>query len=148
MDTSGLLDGWRRYYPVDVFPSLWRSLDEFIDRGEIFCSEEVYAELSKQDDDIHEWIKSRKQMLIAPDRFVQDRVKQLLATYPRLVDPLRNRSQADPFVIATAMVRSATVVTGEGFGSAQKPRIPFVCEAEKIPCINFLQMIRELRLEF
>lgn len=33
-------------------------------------------------------------------------------------------------------------------GTAEKPRIPFVCTAEGIRCISFLDMIRELRLTF
>jgi hypothetical protein len=79
---------------------------------------------------------------------IQMRVAELLAKFPRLVDTLRGRSQADPFVIATAMECRAVVVTGEVTGTAEKPRIPFVCIAEGIRCISFLEMIRELRLTF
>jgi hypothetical protein len=116
VDTSGWLDGWRRFYPRDVFPSLWDAIEERITKGEIVSSEEVYVELAKQDDDLHEWIK--------------------------------NRSQADPFVIATAMFRNATVVTGELQGTERRPRIPDVCQAEGVPCINFLQMLRDFGLTF
>ena len=71
------------------------------------------------------------------------------AEFPRLVDTLRNRSKADPFVIATAIDRKATVVTGEPItGSMTKPRIPDVCDVRGVRCINFLQMIRELNLTF
>jgi hypothetical protein len=91
----------------------------------------------------------RKHMLVPLDEEVQTRATGLLAEYPRLVDTLRNRSMADPFVIATAMVRGATVVTGEiASGRMDKPRIPDVCLAKGIRCISFLQMIRELRLTF
>jgi hypothetical protein len=27
LDTSGLLDGWVRYYSPDVFPSLWKQME-------------------------------------------------------------------------------------------------------------------------
>jgi hypothetical protein len=72
----------------------------------------------------------------------------LLGRYPRLVDTLRGRSQADPFVIATAMERRAVVVTGELTGTAEKPRTRFVCNAEGVRWIRFLDMMRELRLTF
>ena len=148
VDTSGWLDGWRRNYPPDVFPTLWGSIEVQITAGSIFSSEEVYVELAKKDDDLHKWIQARKHMLVAPDEAIQKRVAALLAVYPRLVDTLKGRSQADPFVIATAIEAKAKVVTGEAFGTPDRPRIPLVCQVEGIACITFLQMIRELKLTF
>ena len=148
VDTSAWLDGWRRNYPRDVFQTLWTRIEELVDQGEIIASEEVYVEIAKKDDDLHEWIQARKAMLVAPEEAVQLRVAALLGKYPRLVDTLKGRSQADPFVIATAMERGAVVVTGEQIGTAEKPRIPFVCYAEGVRCITFLEMIRELKLTF
>ncbi len=149
VDTSGWLDGWQRHYPPDVFPTLWTKIDGLITAGEIISSEEVYFELQRKGDDLHDWIKARKQMLVPLDEEIQIRATELLAEYPRLVDTLRGRSKADPFVIATAMERNAVVVTGEVIsGNLDKPRIPDVCQVKSIRCINFLQMIRELKLTF
>jgi hypothetical protein len=149
VDTSGWLDGWQRHYPPDVFPTLWAKIDALITTGEIISSEEVYFELERKSDDLHDWVKARKQILIPLDEAIQIRATSLLAEHPRLVDTLRGRSKADPFVIATAIERNAVVVTGEIIsGNLEKPRIPDVCQVKKIPCINFLQMIRELKLTF
>jgi hypothetical protein len=148
VDTSGWLDGWRRNYPPDVFPTLWRRIEELIDAGTIMASEEVYVELAKKDDDLHAWIQRRKVMLVPPDEAIQRKVSELLGKYPRLVDTLKGRSQADPFVIATAIERDAVVVTGELTGTSQKPKIPYVCQVENVRCITFLEMIRELNLTF
>jgi len=149
VDTSGWLDGWQRHYPPDVFPTLWAKIDALVTAGEIISSEEVYFELERKSDDLHDWVKARKQMLVPLDEAIQIRVATLLAEYPRLVDTLRGRSKADPFVIATAMERNAVVVTGEIIsGNLDKPRIPDVCQVKTIRCINFLQMIRELKLTF
>jgi hypothetical protein len=149
IDTSGWLDGWQRNYPPDVFPSLWTRIEELVAAGELFSSEEVYVELERKSDDLHDWVKNRKQMLIPLDQAIQESAAALLAEFPRLVDTLKNRSMADPFVIATAICRSAVVVTGEPFtGKMDKPRIPDVCQAKKLRCITFLQMIRELKLTF
>ena len=103
VDTSGWLDGWERHYPPDVFSSLWTRLDELIEAGEIISSEEVYVELQKKADELHDWVKDRKQMLVPLTEEIQRRAAGLLGEYPRLVDTLRGRSKADPFVIATAM---------------------------------------------
>src|SRR5262245_24715075 len=128
VDTSAWLDGWQRHYPKDVFPSLWAKLDALIVTGDIIATEEVYVELQRKSDDLHDWIKDRKQMLVPLDERIQTRAAELLAEYPRLVDTLRGRSRADPFVIATAMERAAVVVTGEPLtGKMDKPRIPDVC---------------------
>ena len=149
VDTSGWLDGWQRYYPKDVFPSLWSRIAERVATGEIIATEEVYIELAKKSDDLHDWIMERKQMLVPIDEPVQRRVIELLGLYPRLVDTLKNRSMADPFVIATAEIRGAVVVTGETpTNKLEKPKIPDVCHAHKIRCITFLEMIRELKLTF
>ena len=149
VDTSGWLDGWQRHYPPDVFPTLWRRVEIVIESGDIFSSEEVYVELQKKDDEIHDWMKSRKDMLVPLTEAIQTIASDLLTDFPRLVDTLRNRSKADPFVIATAIDRNATVVTGEPItGNMAKPRIPDVCNVRSVRCINFLQMIRELKLTF
>ena len=146
VDTSGWLDGWERQYPPDVFPTLWTKIEELIDAEEIISSEEVYVELQKKADELHDWVKNRKQMLVPLTEEIQVIAAELLREYPRLVDTLRGRSKADPFVIATAMERGAIVVTGEPLtGKMNKPRIPDVCQAKGI---NFLQMIRELKLSF
>jgi hypothetical protein len=55
----------------------------------------------------------------------------------------KNRNGADPFVIATAQVRGLTVVTEEKGGTDTKPKIPSVCAALRVPCINVLSFIRD-----
>jgi hypothetical protein len=128
---------------------MWTKLDVYVNSGEILSSEEVYLELKKKSDELHDWIQARKQMLVPLDEPIQLRAANLLSEFPRLVDTLRGRSKADPFVIATAMERGAIVVTGEPLtGKLDKRRIPDVCQVKQIRCITFLQMIRELKLSF
>lgn len=149
VDTSGWLDGWVRDYPADVFPSLWERLAECVAEGTIKCSEEVYVELEKKDDEIHDWIKARKEVVVPINEEIQRVVMELLQQHPRLVDTHKHRSHADPFVIATAESLGAAVVTGEkARGKLDIPKIPDVCEQRKIPCISFLQMLRELGWKF
>jgi hypothetical protein len=151
IDTSAWLDGWARDYPQEVFPSLWEKLAASIDAGVLKCSEEVYVELEKKDDGLHDWLKARKQVVVPIDEGIQATVAELLAAYPRLVDTHRNRSQADPFVIATAeqLGGDTTVVTGEKpRGKLDTPKIPDVCEVRRLRCITFLDMLRELGFKF
>jgi hypothetical protein len=149
LDTSAWLDGWARDYPAEVFPSLWEKLSECIDCGTVRCSEEVYVELEKKDDGLHDWLKKRKEVIIHINEDIQRIVSVLLTDHPRLVDTHRQRSQADPFVIATAEHLKAIVVTGEKpRGKLDIPKIPDVCQHRNIPCISFLEMLRELEWRF
>ena len=151
IDTSAWLDGWARDYPQEVFPSLWDNLADSIKAGVLKCSEEVYVEIEKKDDGLHDWLKARKQVLVPIDEEIQATVLELLTAYPRLVDTHRNRSQADPFVVATAerLGRDTVVVTGEKpRGKLDTPKIPDICEVRGLRCITFLDMLRELGWKF
>lgn len=132
-----------------MFPSLWDKLSECVAAGILKCSEEVYVELEKKDDGLHDWLKARKEVIVPIDKEIQAIVIELLTAYPRLVDTHRNRSQADPFVIATAEQLNAVVVTGEKpRGKLDTPKIPDVCDVRNLRCITFLDMLRELGWKF
>lgn len=143
IDTSAILDGWIRYYPPDAFPGLWDRLDGLIMDGDLRATEEVFHELAKKDDKVHDWAKERKSLFVPIDDRIQPIVSSILGDFEKLVDTRRNRSGADPFVIALAMVESCTVVTGErASGSLDRPNIPDVCAKLKVPCVSLLQLIR------
>jgi hypothetical protein len=149
VDTSAWLDGWVRDYPQDVFPSLWEKLSECVASGTLRCSEEVYVEIEKKEDGLHDWLKARKDVIVPIDEVIQRIVSEVLAQHPRLVDTHRSRSQADPFVIATAERLQAVVVTGEkARGKLDIPKIPDVCQDRGIRCVGFLEMLRELGWKF
>jgi hypothetical protein len=143
IDTSALMDGWRRYYPPDIFPTVWRRIDDLVSNGDLIASEEVLAELQRKDDDVYAWAKDHNGMFVLIDRTIQVEVASILQTHPRLVDTRKNRSQADPFVIATARVHGCAVVTGEkATGTIQKPNIPDVCAALGVECLDLLTVFR------
>jgi len=149
IDTSALLDGWRRYYPPDVFPLLWKKLDELIEKQILKATEEVLIELEKQDDAVFEWAKDRQQMFIPIDEDIQLAVRNLLRNHHKLIDERKNRSGADPFVIALAQVKGGIVLTGEHPTNSQKrPHIPDVCDAVGVRWLNLLQLFREQKWTF
>ncbi len=145
VDTSAILNPWRLHYPPDVFPSLWRRLEEAADHGVIVASEEVLQELAKKDDEVWDWARERPAMFIQVDEAVQQAVRGILNRFPRLVDSRRGRSGADPFVIGLARTRNIAVVTYETpSGNLEKPRIPDVCHALGVGCLQFVEFIRDL----
>ena len=145
-DTSAFLEPWIRHYPRDHFPSLWERLGDLIKSGNIIATEEVLIELERKDDDVYRWALGRRQMFKPMYRDVQQAAMSILAQYPRLVNDIKNRSGADPFVIALAQIQmeDCAVVTYETHGSIpNRPRIPDVCDALGIRCINVRGLIQE-----
>jgi len=144
VDTSALIDGLERYYPEEHFPGLWEKVDELVDDGRLIISEEVWEEAQTKDAVVQAWCEPRKDSIVIPtDTAVAQEVQRILATHQRLVMNLKGRNRADPFVIAVARIRGATVVTGEGSdGTENRPKIPYVCERLGIECVKFVDVIR------
>ena len=143
LDSSVLITAWRRNYPPGVFPTLWSNLADLIDNGSMVASIEVRTELERKDDEVLAWTKDREHLYVPIDGETQRRVLEILAQFPRLIDIRRNRSGADPWVIALAQVRGLVVVSfEEKSNSATRPKIPDVCDGmpSKVECINLVQL--------
>lgn len=149
IDTSALLDAAVRWYPQNVFPSVWEYLDGMIAEGSLSAVEEVLRELQRRDDAIHEWVKIRKsKLLVMLEDDIQIAVIDVLSEFPKLVDQRPSKNLADPFVIALAKARKLVVVSGEQGGTRDRPKIPNVCNHFGIRCLTLPQMFQELRAGF
>jgi hypothetical protein len=141
IDSSALIHGWRRAYRPKNFGFVWDRLSDLVTEGRLRASIEVYSELEKKDDELFKWCKDRKQaMFVEIDDEMQKHLKRIMTNHPRLVDTVKGRSGADPFVIALAATTNpAMVVVTEEY--AGKTRIPDVCAAETIQCATLADMI-------
>lgn len=143
-DTSAILDAWVRYYPPDVFPTIWVRMDQAATTGQIFVIDEVVTELKHKDDGIHKWIDSRESMIVPIDDGIQSYLVGIMTRYPKLVDTRRSRSGCDPWVIALARARGFSVVTAEkASGNLTRPKIPDVCKDLAVPCIEVVEFFRK-----
>lgn len=143
VDASILIEGWRRQFPPDVVPGLWDGLTELIRSGDLRATEEVLYELDRKDDEVYEWVKARQELFIPIDETIQAAVSKILTTHRTLIDSRRNRSSADPFVIALAHQNSCIVLTDEmPTGKLHRPHIPDVCTAYGIQFDNLLGLVR------
>lgn len=149
-DTSSLIHAWKRAYPPKSFKSFWQRVDELIAAGRLISSIEVYAELQRLDDDLFAWAKERKAAFLEIEDDVQEMMVEVMGKYPRLVDTVKGKSSADPFVIALARTGEPgrVVLHQEQGGSLQRPKIGIVCDAEKIPHMNLLDLIEQEGWEF
>jgi Domain of unknown function (DUF4411) len=141
VDTSALIDGLERYYPEATFPAIWTRVDALISAGRFLISEEVFVEASAVDAPVKEWCSTRRHAIVVPtDATIATHVAGIASDFPTW--GAQGRNQADPFVIAVAIERRATVVTGEQRGTAQHPKIPYVCDLREVPCITFLDLLQ------
>ena len=148
IDSSALIHGWRRAYRPKNFGFVWEHLDGLIEQSRLRASIEVYNEIQKKDDELLAWCKERKEaMFVEIDDQIQPHLARIMTAHPRLVDTVKGRSGADPFVIALAATANPlmVVVSEENFG---KTKIPDVCAAEKIECINLADMIERENWDF
>jgi hypothetical protein len=148
IDTNALIDLHRRHYAPDVFKSLWSRLAELAERRRLIAPRQVYTEIKQLDDDLLMWAKQHKYMFRDQDAEQQTIVREIMAKFPKLVDASKTTEAADPFVIALAEVGGHTVVTTEKATVQGKPKIPNVCVARNVRCVDLLGMFRALKWSF
>ncbi|MER8830871.1 DUF4411 family protein [Mesorhizobium sp. M0938] len=139
IDTSALIGAWYERYKPKRFPKLWDEFDKLIGAGRLVSSLLVQTECAKRSPELHEWLKEREHMFIAPDQAIQRRVQHVLNTYSGLVAAGKEKFAADSFVIATAEIHGYTLITEET-GPDSLRKIPGVCNAMGISWCNLMQL--------
>lgn len=155
IDTSSLVQ-LRRNYPLDLFPVVWKAMDRLADDGVLISSVEVLDELAASEvkgDDVLKWAYLHENIFMPLDGFVQQKVIEILESFETLIDIKKKKSSADPFVIATAILQSCTVVTEEqptknSATNGQKVKIPDVCKRYQIQHYSLLDMLRNEGIKF
>jgi hypothetical protein len=154
LDANVLIQAWQNYYSPRFCPDYWNVLNELGHSGIIFLPENVSEEITRTDDDLAKWVKESKIEKKPIDEVVSKCLQEIYAKDPLhkfLVDNRKNRSLADPWVIAHAMKENACVVTKEGKVTAltaKNVRIPNVCENMIVRWINDSDFVAEIGIEF
>lgn len=140
--------GWN-LYPPDIFSGLWENLEKLIHQNMLSATEEVLIELQKKEDGLYQWAKSQSGLFVTHDLNIQKRVKKILSNFPGLIDLKKNKSGADPFVVAHAYENRFTVITEEKKSSnPDKPKIPNICDGLGVDYMNFITLMRKRKLRF
>ncbi len=141
------------YFP-DRFPSFWKKFDEFVVQGNLVSVREVYNELQGKGNRPHlqNWVKSNKKIFLVPGEKETEFLNEIFAVphFRQLVSQrqrLQGSPAADPFVIASAKVRNACVVTEEVM-KENAARIPNVCEHFRIDWTNLEGFMKQEGWEF
>ena len=151
VDSCSMID-LNRHNPIDIFPSLWEKIKRVIKSGMMISHVEVFNEISKQDDELTEWIKEHKLMFKDVSEKQIKIVKEILKKFPSFVKK-DDRHDADPWIVALAkelkddpqrsLFEIKKLVVTEESPRGNKVKIPFVCKEFGIDCINGIDMIRQ-----
>jgi hypothetical protein len=148
IDTCSLTE-LRRRYPDDVFPGAWEAITVMADSGILISSTEVGLELEAQDDLVTDWARKHSFIFVPLFPSIQLKAQEILSDFTNLIDDKNLKSSADPFLIATAIIKGCTVVTEEtpSGKDAKIVKIPNVCATIGISCINLIELLRIERVK-
>lgn len=144
LDTSAWIDGWRRYYPIATFPSVWRRIGQLVDAGRLLWVDEVANEML--DPDLNEWLLPHAAGMMETDADIWNEASRLQKLYNPDLHP-NGITGADAFIIAASRIHALQVVTGEKTGHG-RPRIPNICTLLNLPWGSFLSMMQQEQWTF
>jgi Domain of unknown function (DUF4411) len=145
IDTSSIIHWYVETYDPEILPNLPQRIDDLVTSERLVAPEAVRGEI-RPGDDLHIWAKQQTQLFVEENEDVQREVARLMKKHHNAKKPGKGISGADPFVIAMAKTLGVgwIVICNEHEGSQENRKIPYVCKAEGIPCIDFKElMLRE-----
>lgn len=154
LDANVLIQAWQKYYSPKYCPDYWEVLSHLGKQDKIFLPQLVHEEITRTDDELAKWLKKSGIQKYQINESVTKQLKYIYDPNPIhkfLVDNTKQRSLADPWVIAHAINENAVVVTKEEKITAinsNRIKIPNVCDNMKVPWINDFQLIEELGIKF
>lgn len=136
-------------------PDIWIELDNLLKKGRLISHIYVYNEFnpnSQKPDFLGKWVKDRKKYFMAETEAQFNHIRLILAKFSRLIDPNKEKNQADPWIIALAMEKNEEnslfgsnneyiVVSRESPRSSIK--IPAVCEAFDVPHMSLDEFLED-----
>lgn len=141
IDTSAILSQKRNEpFRRSLYKTLWKTIDQMVQDHIIVTCSEVEQEV--HDKEIRLWMKNNKMVVLPIDDEIQENVTLIVTSVnKRLIDFKKNKSSADPFLIATAKRYNLAVITEEKKESDKK--IPFTCNKMGIHCVNLNDFAEE-----
>lgn len=166
IDSNSLISPYRTFYQFELVPSFWNWFKKAYDDS-IYLVDKVRDELchakGTSRDDLQLWIENNcltKSKIILPNtdmdilseyREVLNYVNKAPVYTQKSYDEWAKFDKADPWLIAIAKANDYTIVTmEERIGNlnpknpmSKEPRIPDVCDALGVECINLYDLMRE-----
>ena len=165
IDSNSLISPYRTFYQFDLVPSFWKWFKETYDQS-IYLVDKVRDELchvkgAGDKDDLQVWIElhclSKEKMIfpngdaaaLAEYAAVLNYLSESPLYKQKSFDEWATFEKADPWLIAIAKAHGYTIVTMEERNrnlnpsnpTSKEPRIPDVCAALGVDCINLYDLM-------
>ncbi len=159
LDSNVFIEANRRYYAFDLCPGFWESLSIYHSKDLICSIDRVKTiEFAKGHDDLKEWADSK----ISKKFFVASDGEDVQASYAEAMQWVQDQKRFYPFakteyaesvdgwLIAYARAKGMILVTHEEPApeSKKQVKIPDVCNAIGVQCVNTFDMLRALGTKF
>jgi hypothetical protein len=153
LDANVLIRAHEDYYPIDRIPQFWTWLLAMADAGQVKMPFEIHAEIAISKGDLKDWLTDpyvAKSLLLDAQIDPSDLNRAVSIGYAAdLDDSELEKIGQDPFLIGYALPLGAgvTVVTKEVSAPSKQRanrKVPDVCRALGVRCINDFDFYREL----
>lgn len=153
LDTNVFIAAHNLHYGRDICPGFWEWLDFARGQGIVFSIEDVYEEISREEGDLYDWAKDRRDMFRQSDERVSAEIANTIE-WARSSGYTENAvrkfsSCADCSIVAHARITGCTVVTHEIWNQkATNVKIPNACHALGVKCIFPREMLLAEKVRF
>lgn len=161
VDSSCFMTASRVSYPIDIAVSFWTKISQLAQNHAFYSIEKVYDEIKLNDDALSKWCKDN----LPDDFFFSTETEEVYVKYAELVNWAQTKGikqsgvdkfiaadKADIYFVAFASLapENYTIVTEEvsAVDSKKDIKLPDACSAFNVRSINFIQMLRELKVQF
>ena len=156
LDANVMIRAHEDYYPLDRIPQFWTWLGYLGENGDIKVPYEIYGEIEVSTGPLHDWLTDPaiSKHLILDQKVDSTILNSVLEKgyAPDLNDSEIEEIGMDPFLVAYAVANSVevTIVTKEVSAPSKKRanrKLPDVCNAFGVRCINDFEFYRELNFK-
>lgn len=165
IDSSCFMTASQTSYPFDIAESFWNKISELANNHIFYSIDRVQNEINENLDELADWCKNS----LPEDFFISTETSEVYERFAELVNWAQNKvsrselyqsgcdkfiaaDKADIYLVAFASLNpeNYTVVTEEVPAPFSKKdiKLPDACKAHNVKCINFVSMLRELKVKF
>jgi hypothetical protein len=156
LDANVLIRAHEDYYPIDRVPQFWTWLLAMADAGVVKMPFEIHSEIATSKGALKDWLTdpSNSKMLLLDAQIDPLNLNKVIegGYAPDLNDSEVEKIGRDPFLVGYALPygTAVTVVTKEVSAPSKQRanrKVPDVCKAIGVRCINDFAFYRELNFK-
>lgn len=165
VDSSCFMTATQTTYPFDIAESFWNKIAELANNHNFYSIDRVQTEINENIDDLAKWCDEN----LPDDFFISTETPEVYEKFAELVNWAQEKvinkelkqngfdkfiaaDKADIYLVALTSLdpEKYTVVTEEKSSPFAKNdiKLPDACKAHSVKCINFVTMLRELKVKF